>query len=245
MMGKMRLLPGATGSNATKRDGYDAGAKAAMTVDEFERWFVRAICQYHNAPHAALGGLAPAQVWAHEAMLAGPLLPPGLDGQLLARRFLPWVERTVKAYGIQIGYRRYWHPCLAPHIGQKIMVHYDERILHEVYPEVEGAFVEARVIGDYPDVSGIEWEMARKQLRDAGRAFQEGSARAETARLIHANHTEILAAQVKTKQARVARKRQEREGISHAHRAEPENAIPAASWVSVAELGAIKWLKPM
>jgi hypothetical protein len=54
--GKMRLLPGATGANATKRDGYDAGAAAAMTIDEFERWFVRAICLYHAEPHAGLGG---------------------------------------------------------------------------------------------------------------------------------------------------------------------------------------------
>jgi putative transposase len=55
-------LPGATGANATKRDGYDAGAAATMTIDEFERWFVRAICLYHAEPHAGLGGLAPAQV---------------------------------------------------------------------------------------------------------------------------------------------------------------------------------------
>jgi putative transposase len=191
MMAKMRLLPGATGANATKRDGYDAGAAAAMTIDEFERWFVRAICLYHAEPHAGLGGLAPAQVWAEEAAAHGPLLSPGLDETALIRRFLPWVERTVKAYGIQIGYRRYWHASLASRIGQKIMVHFDERTVQEVYPEVEGGFVTAPVVGHYPQVSLAEWEAGRAELSRAGRAYQDSGARAEAARLIQSQRSSI------------------------------------------------------
>jgi putative transposase len=243
LMGKMLLLPGATGSNATKRDGYDAGAAATMTIEEFQRWLIRAICQYHNAPHSALGGLAPAQIWAREAPNHGPLLPPGLDGQTLTRRFLPWAERTVKAYGIEIDRCRYWHASLAPHIGQKIMVHRDERTIREVYPEIDGAFVVAQVVGDCPDVSVAEWKRARKELRKAGLAFQEGSARAETARLIHANHMEVSSAKAKTREARQARKRHEREGVSHARQPAWEGPRQQGTWVSTDELGEDMWLK--
>src|SRR3546814_3283925 len=63
MIGKLRLLPGATGSNVAARDGYDAEADAAMTLVEFERWLLCQIAIYHHAPHSALGGLCPAQMW--------------------------------------------------------------------------------------------------------------------------------------------------------------------------------------
>lgn len=243
MMAKMRLLPGATGANATKRDGYDAGAAAAMTIDEFERWFVRAICLYHAKPHAGLGGCAPAQAWAEEARCHGPLVPLGLDETALVRRFLPWVERTVKAYGIQLGYRRYWHASLASRIGQKVMVHFDERTIQEVYLEVEGGFVSAAVVGHYPDVSLAEWEAERNERFRAGRAYQDNGARAEAARLIHANRSDVLSATAKTRRAREARKRAEREGTSHARTPVQATAEPAPNWLPVAELGEDTWLK--
>src|SRR3546814_20669761 len=50
MIGKLRLLPGATGSNVAARDGYDAEADAAMTLVEFERWMLCQIAIYHHAP---------------------------------------------------------------------------------------------------------------------------------------------------------------------------------------------------
>jgi putative transposase len=173
----------------------------------------------------------------------GPLLPPGLDGQLLTRRFLPWVERTVKAYGVEIDCHRYWHASMAPHIGQKIMVHRDARSIREVYPEIDGAFVVAPVVGECPDISEFEWSRARKEMRKAGKAFQEGGAQAETARLIHANHMEVTTAKARTREARQARKRQEREGVSHARQPALEGPRQQGTWVSTAELGEVTWLK--
>src|SRR3546814_13326889 len=75
MIGKLRLLPGATGSNVAARDGYDAEADAAMTLVEFERWLLCQIAIYHHALHSALGGLCPAQMWEREAAKHSPLLP--------------------------------------------------------------------------------------------------------------------------------------------------------------------------
>ncbi|MFX4393003.1 Mu transposase C-terminal domain-containing protein, partial [Acinetobacter baumannii] len=65
-----------------------------------------------------------------------PLLPACPDVQHLTRQFLPVRQRTVQAYGVQILHRRYWHPVLAPRIGQQITVHHDERTLQEVYAEI-------------------------------------------------------------------------------------------------------------
>ena len=107
MIGKMRLLPGATGSNVTQRDGYDAGERAALTLVEFERWLLFQIGIYHNAAHAGLGGQCPAQVWAREIANHPPLLAVCFDVQHLTRQFLPSRECTVHSYGVQILHRRY------------------------------------------------------------------------------------------------------------------------------------------
>src|SRR3546814_2830832 len=46
-----------------------------MTLVEFERWLLCQIAIYHHAPHSALGGLCPAQMWEREAAKHSPLLP--------------------------------------------------------------------------------------------------------------------------------------------------------------------------
>src|SRR3546814_8098850 len=53
MIGKLRLLPGATGSNVAARDGYDAEADAAMTLVEFERWLLCQIAIYRSEEHTS------------------------------------------------------------------------------------------------------------------------------------------------------------------------------------------------
>src|SRR3546814_2903757 len=97
MIGKLRLLPGATGSNVAARDGYDAEADAAMTLVEFERWLLCQIAIYHHAPHSALGGLCPAQMWEREAAKHSPLLPVSVDAGELFRQFLPSKSLTVRS----------------------------------------------------------------------------------------------------------------------------------------------------
>lgn len=243
MVGKMRLLPGATGGNVTQRDGYDAGKEAAMTLEEFERWLLLQIAIYHNSPHKALGGKCPAQAWEETVSGHPPLLPACLDVTHLTRQFLPARERTVQHYGVQILHRRYWHPVLAPRIGQQITVHHDERTLQEVYAEIDGGFVPLPVVGIYPDVSEPEWEAERKRQRREGAAFQADGAMAATARYIQAARREVLAAQHRTGRSRMERKRQEREGLSHASPPKSQVTDVQTQWVAVAELPEDDWLK--
>lgn len=243
MVGKMRLLPGATGSNVTQRDGYDAGQAAAMTIEEFERWLLFQIGIYHNTPHQGLGGRCPAQVWEQETMNGAPLLPACLEIDRLTRQFLPASELTVHSYGVQIRHRRYWHPVLAPRIGQKITVHRDERTLQEVYADIDGAFVPVPVVGRYPDVTEPEWEAERRRQRREGAAYQIDGGSAATARYIHAARQEVLTARNRTRRTRQERKRQEREGVSHAELAKPGAEKAAATWIPAADLNDEGWLK--
>ncbi|NML95137.1 Mu transposase C-terminal domain-containing protein [Novosphingobium olei] len=243
MVGKMRLLPGATGSNVTQRDGYDAGQAAAMTIDEFERWLLFQIGIYHNTPHRGLSGRCPAQVWAQETSGGAPLLSAGLDIGHLTRQFLPASELTVHSYGLQLRHRRYWHPLLAPRIGQKITVHRDERTLQEVYADLDGAFLSVPVVGRYPHVTEPEWEAARRRQREEGAAYQADGARAATARYIQAARQEALTARQRTRSTRQERKRQEREGVSHAESARPAADTAAANWIPAAQLPDDGWLQ--
>lgn len=243
IVGKMRLLPGATGSNVTQRDGYNASKAAAMTIAKFERWLLLQIGIYHNAPHKGFHGQCPARAWELAVTGHAPLLPACFDVGHLTRQFLPTRERTVHAYGVEILHRRYWHPSLGPRIGQKITIHHDERTLQEVYAHIDGAFVPLAVVGHYPDVTEPEWEAERQRQRREGVAFQSDGARAATARYIHAARQEVLSAQQRTTRTRQERKRQEREGVSHATMVKSAGGEVAANWVSVSDLEVDGWLK--
>jgi putative transposase len=54
---------------------------------------------------------------------------------------------------------------------------------------------------------------------------------------------EVASAKAKTREARQARKRHEREGVSHARQPASEGPRQRGTWVSTAELGEDTWLK--
>jgi putative transposase len=244
MVGKLRLLPGATGSNVSARDGYDAEAEAAMTLAEFERWLLCQIVVYHHTPHSALGGLCPAQIWEQEAAKHGPLLPVSVNSEQLFRQFLPSKSLTIHSKGVQIKHRHYWHKAFAVRIGQKIEVSWDERTIQHVYAEIGGGLEALPVIGQYPDVWEADWEAARAKVRALGRAYQADGGRAATARAIAAANQETHLARVRTKEARRRAKRREGEGVTLADlrgQAMPEK--PPIQWIAASELGEDDWLK--
>lgn len=244
MVGKLRLLPGATGSNVSARDGYDAEAEAGMTLAEFEHWLLYQIAIYHYTPHSALGGLCPAQMWEQEAARHRLLLPLSIDSDQLFCQFLPSKALTIHSQGIQIKYRHYWHRALAARIGQKIEVSWDERTIQHVYAEVDGSFMKMPVIGHYPDVWEADWEAARAGVRALGLAYQADGGRAATARAVAAANQEIHQARARTKEARRRAKRREGEGTTLADlRAPKRPEKPPILWKPVAELGEDDWLK--
>lgn len=244
MVGKLRLLPGATGSNVSARDGYDAEAEAAMTLAEFERWLLCQIAIYHHTPHSALGGLCPAQMWEREAARRGRLLPLSVDAEQLFRQFLPSTSLTVHAKGVRIKYRHYWHQALAARIGQKVEISWDERTIQHVYADLDGSYVELPVIGQYPDVWEADWEAGRARVRALGRAYQADGGRAATARAVAAANQEIHDARARTKEARRQAKRREGEGTTLADlRVARKPERPPVDWKPVADLGEDDWLQ--
>ena len=216
-----------------------------MTLEEFERWFIREICRYHHTPHEGLGRIAPAQMWQDGSAGHGALVPLGIDVVQLTRRFLPWVERTITAGGVRIDHRRYWHESFATRIGLKIMIHLDERTIQEVYPQIDETLVSAGVVGSYPQVSKLEWDAAATARRRRGAAYHHGGGEAEIARLVYANRQEVRASKIRTRQQRQGRKRLEREGVSHAPPPPAGTSETGARWLPLEDLGEVEWLKPI
>jgi putative transposase len=171
----------------------------------------------------------------------GSLVPTGLDVAQLTRRFLPWVERTMTAGGVQIGHRRYWHESFATRIGLKIMIHVDERTIQEVYPQIDEKLVAARVVGSYPHVTKVEWDAAAAAVRNRGRAFQQSGGQTEIARLVLCQSPGSAGAKIRTRQQRQGlRKRLEREGVSHApDRRQKGFCKNERRWLPVEELGEV------
>jgi len=240
-VGKMRLIPGATGSNVTQRDGYDPRDAAVMTLPEFERWLIFQIAAYHNRPHAGLDGLSPAHAW-EVAMKGRPhALSTALNPERLIRQFLPGVEVQVHSFGIVIRRRKYFASFLNDKIGLKVVVRIDERDLNVVYLEWDGEFIPLIATFSYPDVSEQEWEAARKQRRQLEDVFQGDGIQAEIARLVHQGRQEVLQAAKRTRQVRNGLKRLEGEGRGHGGATTPAPARQAIEWVDPGVLGPSGW----
>jgi hypothetical protein len=88
-------------SNPMARGKYEALARACVTVEELAVLIVRFIVdQYHNAPHAGLGGEAPRACWLRLTKKYPPTVPPGRDQ--IRRAFGQDFTATVQSSGIEI-----------------------------------------------------------------------------------------------------------------------------------------------
>ena len=169
MMGKCRLLPGATHRNVQERGDYDAEAHAVMTLSEFRRWFVNEILtQYHAREHRVLKA-PPLAEWRTLSQKHGQ--PRALAGQWTAFEvfvaFLPGEGRVVQRDGVHINAIRYWHASLAEWIDddQKHFIHYDPRDIRYVYlRSPSGQVVRAEAITPgIPEMSLAEWRSHRRE----------------------------------------------------------------------------------
>lgn len=115
-------LDGTTFSNPQEKGEYDSEAKAAMTLDEFERWLANLILGvYHNRRHSSLG-CAPIKryhdgIFGNEDTPGVGLLPIAADPEKLRIDFLPIEMRTIQPYGVVLDYIQYHDPVLDKWIG--------------------------------------------------------------------------------------------------------------------------------
>lgn len=122
---EIRNLPGATFSNPKERGKYDSEANAALTLREFEQHIVDWIINvYHCRKHSGIG-MPPRQrfqqgVFGDGGKIKGVGLPDiPSDPARLRLEFMPFLERTVQRYGVEIDKIWYYDEVLNPWIDSK------------------------------------------------------------------------------------------------------------------------------
>lgn len=117
LLREIHHLPGTTFSSIKNREGYDSEKHAALTIAEFEKWFVTLICKvYHQRLHKSIG-MTPTRKWElgtfGHANTPGHGLPPRpIDRHALLLDFLPSFLRTVQNYGVSIDGLNYYADIL-------------------------------------------------------------------------------------------------------------------------------------
>lgn len=122
MAKEIHKLPGTTFSNPAQRKGYDSEAHAALTLKEFELHLVDFIVNvYHQRKHSTIG-MPPVRKW--ELGVLGDATVPGTgvmpipeDPLRIQLDFMPFFERSVQQYGIQIDNITYYDSVLDPYIN--------------------------------------------------------------------------------------------------------------------------------
>lgn len=179
-------LPGTTKSNIQDKGEYNSQENAIFTLFEIESLFTDFLVNdYHLSIHSELDGLSPIQKYKKgiigDKNTIGRGLPPKIDNSLkLMIDFLPYKERTVQKYGIQIEGIYYFHDILRKWIKQpdktrkgsrKFIVRYDPRDLSVVFfydPDMEAYTAVPYRDTSHPAIS--LWE-----LREIKRILKEES----------------------------------------------------------------------
>ena len=168
MMGKVRLLPGATMSKTLVERPKRVEARARFTLSDLTVYLARKIGIYHHTKHSSLDR-SPIAAW-EQAMRRGrewvvPQVPADREEFLV--RFLPSALRTVTREGIRLRSLRYQSTELERLIaaGRPRFVRYVPRDLSKVYVEQKNALALAVPLSDrtWPALSLWEWEEIRRR----------------------------------------------------------------------------------
>lgn len=186
MANEIRKLPGTTFSNPVQRKGYNSEGHAALTIKEFERHLVEFIVNvYHQRVHSQIG-MPPRRKWElgvlgdADSMGTG-VMPIPEDPLRIRLDFMPYFERSVQQYGIQIDGISYYDKVLDPYINapdpdnpkakRTFLVRRDPRDISKVYffDPVDNRYVALpyRNIG-YPAMSAWELREVQQKLKAQG-----------------------------------------------------------------------------
>ncbi|MFL6335358.1 MAG: Mu transposase C-terminal domain-containing protein [Pyrinomonadaceae bacterium] len=119
---EIHALPGTTFSNPKARGDYDSEAQAVFTLDELDTWLATFFVEvYHQRLHSTLG-MSPTQKYMQGVLGTKEQAGTGLqkrftDETRLRLDFMPYFERTVQSYGVQIDNVEYYHDVLRPFIN--------------------------------------------------------------------------------------------------------------------------------
>ena len=211
MLGKFKMLPGATGDDVGERDDFNPAEDSALSLKELERWLVQQIGIYHEQPHAGLDGRPPFLAWRKAAANGFPTFEG--DRDRLFRMFLPLVDRgtrMIRATGVSFATLRYTDGPVAErsifdHLGRVFPAHYDPYDLGDLFVDVDGRFHDLLCVNQrMRGVSFFEHQARRGSWAEENRAYlaTEGEPRAQALRV--AARTEVEAARKRTATARRA-----------------------------------------
>ena len=182
----IHTLPGTTFSNTQQRGSYRAEDKAALTLEELERWLaIQIVDVYHQQYHE---GIAMAPIKRYEQGIVGTNEQPGiglperfLDETRLRLELMPYEERTVQRYGIQLDEIGYYHEVLKPWINsvdpdnprrkRRFLIRRDPRDISVIYffdPEVQEYYAIPYRNTTHPPMSLWELREIRRQLKEQG-----------------------------------------------------------------------------
>ena len=150
LMQRLKGLPGTTGNSVEGRKEKKPEERAALTLQEFERWLAVEIgMRYHHSEHRGLMGATPASAWEtlNEARPPRQLRSGSEEAWNWLVHFMPLTHRTVQGDGVTIFHIRYWHPIFAAWrvARKKVLVRYHPEDLSRIFVSTHGRqYIEAR-----------------------------------------------------------------------------------------------------
>jgi putative transposase len=122
LLKEIHTLPGTTFSNIKQKGSYNSAAKASLTLKELEEWLITYITQvYHNKFHSGIG-MSPIAKYNEGIFGSDKQIGKGLPLRIFNERkvrldFMPYVERSIQDYGVQIDHIHYYDDKLRPYIN--------------------------------------------------------------------------------------------------------------------------------
>ncbi len=179
----IHTLPGTTKSNVQGRGEYQSEKNAAFTLFEFETWFTEFIVNvYHRQVHSEIG-MTPLEKYTQgilgDGNNLGRGLPPRIEDPIkLKIDFLPYEERSVQKYGIQLFGIDYYHDVLRKWIKQpdkarksvqKFIVRYDPRDISTIFfydPDMEAYQIIPYKDTSHPAISLWELKELKRKAKE-------------------------------------------------------------------------------
>jgi putative transposase len=139
MVGKMRLLRGATLSGIHEREALNPAKSACLQLSEFSVWLIDQVQTYNNTIHKSLG-CTPLEAWIRksEAYEFTPRMPPNPKQFFID--FLPFKRRTIGRQGVPLHTFEYYGDLLKilkSRAQLEIDIWYDPHDLSAVYARNE------------------------------------------------------------------------------------------------------------
>jgi putative transposase len=155
-------------SNPQVRGKYESLARACVTVEELAALVVRFVVdQYHNLPHAGLGGETPRACWLRLTKKRAPTTPPGPSRVRLA--FGEPFTVTLQAEGIETFGNWYRSPKTDELFQRRAQREYTVKVdgedLGAISLRVDGGWLTVRGPEIMKNVSAAVWEAALANLR--------------------------------------------------------------------------------